>query len=119
MQGCRAFVQGSFLLMSLSFGVAHSESQYPIINSTHHLLPSPGGELAPAIQAFVDIHGKEVMVIVSHNGQGQFDRCCLMTLRRPKCRGGPARPRTSGYGTRQADGIYLSATGHLPWLRRD
>jgi hypothetical protein len=34
------------------------------------LLPSPGGELAPAIQAFLDIYGKEVMVIVSHNGQG-------------------------------------------------
>jgi hypothetical protein len=44
--------------------------QFPIINSTHHLLPSPHGELAPAIEAVLDIYGTEVTVVVSHNGQG-------------------------------------------------
>ncbi|CAG8493926.1 5649_t:CDS:2 [Diversispora eburnea] len=44
-------------------------SKFPIINSTHHLLPSPVGELACAIHATLDVYGKEVDVIVSHNGQ--------------------------------------------------
>ncbi|KAN0065714.1 Protein cwh43 [Thecaphora frezii] len=44
-------------------------SKFPIINSTHHLLPSPNGELAPAIHAVLDIYGVETHVIVSHNGQ--------------------------------------------------
>ncbi|KAF8659047.1 hypothetical protein AX16_001920 [Volvariella volvacea WC 439] len=44
-------------------------SKFPIINSTHHLLPSPRGELAPAIEAVLDIYGALVTVIVSHNGQ--------------------------------------------------
>ncbi|KAL5503883.1 CWH43 [Sanghuangporus vaninii] len=44
-------------------------SKFPIINSTHHLLPSPNGELAPAISAFLNMYGTEVLVVVSHNGQ--------------------------------------------------
>lgn len=44
-------------------------SKFPIINSTHHLLPSPHGELAPAIHAVLDIYGVPTHVIVSHNGQ--------------------------------------------------
>jgi len=44
-------------------------SKFPIIKSVHHLLPSPDGELAPAIEATVDIYGTEVVVIVAHNGQ--------------------------------------------------
>lgn len=44
-------------------------SKFPIINSTHHLLPSPVGELAPAIHATLDVFGTLVDVIVSHNGQ--------------------------------------------------
>ncbi|ODN89207.1 calcofluor white hypersensitive protein [Cryptococcus wingfieldii CBS 7118] len=44
-------------------------SKFPILNSTHHLLPSPDGELAPAIYATLDIHGEHVNVMVSHNGQ--------------------------------------------------
>lgn len=44
-------------------------SKFPIINSTHHLLPSPEGELAPAIEAVINIYGTEVVVIVAHNGQ--------------------------------------------------
>jgi hypothetical protein len=50
----------------------HTALQFPIINSTHHLLPSPNGELAPAIEAILDIYGTEVTVVVSHNGQGIF-----------------------------------------------
>jgi len=44
-------------------------SKFPIINSTHHLLPSPHGELAPAIEAVLDMYGTEVTVVVAHNGQ--------------------------------------------------
>ncbi|KOS14808.1 hypothetical protein Malapachy_1039 [Malassezia pachydermatis] len=44
-------------------------SKFPIINSTHHLLPSPHGELAPAIHAVLDVFGVPTHVIVSHNGQ--------------------------------------------------
>ncbi|KAJ6494715.1 Frag1/DRAM/Sfk1 family-domain-containing protein [Mycena vitilis] len=44
-------------------------SKFPIINSTHHLLPSPHGELAPAIEAVLDVFGTPVTVIVAHNGQ--------------------------------------------------
>ncbi|CAE6515195.1 unnamed protein product [Rhizoctonia solani] len=44
-------------------------SKFPILNSTHHLLPSPNGELAPAISAVIDAWGTNVHVVVSHNGQ--------------------------------------------------
>ncbi|TRM66791.1 Frag1/DRAM/Sfk1 family-domain-containing protein [Schizophyllum amplum] len=44
-------------------------SKFPIKHSTHHLLPSPRGELAPAITAILDVWGTDVMVVVSHNGQ--------------------------------------------------
>jgi endonuclease/exonuclease/phosphatase family metal-dependent hydrolase len=47
-------------------------SKYPIINSTHHLLPSPHGELAPAIEAVLDVYGTEITVVVAHNGQGMY-----------------------------------------------
>ena len=44
-------------------------SKFPILNSTHHLLPSPVGELAPAIHATLDVYGTEVDVFVFHSGQ--------------------------------------------------
>ncbi|KAJ1814137.1 Protein cwh43 [Coemansia sp. RSA 2598] len=44
-------------------------SKFPIVNSTHHLLPSPVGELACAIHATLDVYGRPVDVIISHNGQ--------------------------------------------------
>ncbi|GAA6017802.1 hypothetical protein JCM11491_004624 [Sporobolomyces phaffii] len=44
-------------------------SKFPILSSSHHLLPSPSGELAPAIFATLDVYGTEVDVVVSHNGQ--------------------------------------------------
>lgn len=44
-------------------------SKFPIIQSTHHLLPSPVGELAPAIHATLDMYGVLVDVVVFHSGQ--------------------------------------------------
>jgi endonuclease/exonuclease/phosphatase family metal-dependent hydrolase len=46
-------------------------SKFPILQSTHHLLPSPDGELACAISATLDVWGSPVDVIISHNGQEQ------------------------------------------------
>ncbi|EPS30046.1 hypothetical protein PDE_04996 [Penicillium oxalicum 114-2] len=44
-------------------------SKFPILNSTHHLLPSPVGELAPAIHATLDMYGEMIDVVVFHSGQ--------------------------------------------------
>ncbi|KAI3325566.1 Frag1/DRAM/Sfk1 family protein [Xylariaceae sp. AK1471] len=44
-------------------------SKFPIVKSTHHLLPSPVGELAPAIHATLDMYGELVDVFVFHSGQ--------------------------------------------------
>lgn len=44
-------------------------SKFPILNSTHHLLPSPVGELAPAIHATLNMYGEMVDVVVFHSGQ--------------------------------------------------
>lgn len=44
-------------------------SKFPIVNSTHHLLPSPFGELAPAIEATLDVYGTLVDVYLFHSGQ--------------------------------------------------
>ncbi|KAJ5539630.1 hypothetical protein N7513_007962 [Penicillium frequentans] len=44
-------------------------SKFPIVNSTHHLLPSPVGELAPAIHATLDMYGEMVDIVVFHSGQ--------------------------------------------------
>jgi endonuclease/exonuclease/phosphatase family metal-dependent hydrolase len=46
-------------------------SKFPIVNSTHHLLPSPVGELAPAIHATLDAYGEFVDVFVFHSGQDE------------------------------------------------
>jgi hypothetical protein len=46
-------------------------SKFPIINSTHHLLPSPHGELAPAIHATIEAHGELVDIFVFHSGQDE------------------------------------------------
>lgn len=44
-------------------------SKFPIIQSKHHLLPSPVGELAPVIHATLDVYGTLVDVFVFHSGQ--------------------------------------------------
>jgi endonuclease/exonuclease/phosphatase family metal-dependent hydrolase len=44
-------------------------SKFPIVNSTHHLTPSPVGELAPAIHATIDAYGELIDVFVFHSGQ--------------------------------------------------
>ncbi|KAL6721126.1 Protein cwh43 [Lecanora helva] len=44
-------------------------SKFPVLNSTHHLLPSPVGELAPAIHATIDAYGEYIDVVVFHSGQ--------------------------------------------------
>ncbi|GMG40272.1 unnamed protein product [Ambrosiozyma monospora] len=44
-------------------------SKFPIVNSTHHLMPSPVGELAPVIHATLDCYGSLVDVVVFHSGQ--------------------------------------------------
>lgn len=45
-------------------------SKFPIINSTHHLLPSPVGELAPAIHATIKTYDDILVdIFVFHSGQ--------------------------------------------------
>ncbi|AEY96947.1 FAEL043Wp [Eremothecium gossypii FDAG1] len=44
-------------------------SKFPIVESTHHLLPSPVGELAPVIHAVIEAYGELVDVYVFHSGQ--------------------------------------------------
>ena len=79
--GPNSHTWGAVLLSKVSFssgqGIVEYQAfqrlhtQFPIIRSIHHLLPSPDGELAPAIEATVNIYGTEVTVIVAHNGQGK------------------------------------------------
>lgn len=68
-------------------------SKFPILNSTHHLLPSPVGELAPAIHATLDMYGVMVDVVVFHSGQeeDEEDRR-LQSLELQKIMGSSDRP---------------------------
>ncbi len=44
-------------------------SKFPIVNSTHYLMPSPVGEIAPVIHATLDVYGEMVDIVVFHSGQ--------------------------------------------------
>lgn len=112
-------------------------SKFPIVNSTHHLLPSPKGELAPgrwhkapvtapllrcltAIHATLDIYGTLVDVIVSHNGQEEdpVESVCSLLGRRRKCSHLGSQPAASVSGARSDHARGISASLYLPWLRR-
>lgn len=68
-------------------------SKFPIVNSTHYLLPSPVGELAPAIHATLNMYDTLVDIVVFHSGQeeDEEDRR-LQSLKLQEIMGSSNRP---------------------------
>uniref|UniRef100_A0A915IWH8 PGAP2IP C-terminal nuclease-like domain-containing protein n=1 Tax=Romanomermis culicivorax TaxID=13658 RepID=A0A915IWH8_ROMCU len=48
-------------------------SKFPIVSSEHYLLPSPFGELAPALSATLKVGRRNLTVIVTHMGNDRDD----------------------------------------------
>ncbi|KAJ0424066.1 Frag1/DRAM/Sfk1 family-domain-containing protein [Aspergillus carlsbadensis] len=95
-------------------------SKFPIVNSTHHLLPSPVGELAPAIHATLDMYGEMVDVVVFHSGQEEDpeDRR-LQTEYLSKLMGSSPRPLIllSYLVTKPLEGNYNTYVSDLSGMR--
>lgn len=95
-------------------------SKFPIVNSTHHLLPSPVGELAPAIEATLDMYGTMVDVFVFHSGQEEDpeDRR-LQTEYLSKAMGATPRPAIllSYLIVRPGEGNYNTYVSELSGMR--
>ena len=90
------------------------------MNSTHHLLPSPVGELAPAIEATIDAYGTLVDVFVFHSGQEEDpeDRR-LQTEYLSKLMGASPRPSIllSYLVTKPLEGNYKTYVGSVSGMR--
>lgn len=91
-------------------------TKFPIISTKHHLLPSPGGELAPAIEAVLNIYGTEVTVVVSHNGQGVYlYRAEGKIVDWELYRGRSVRPRAAEHWVGEDYGRF-NTTCLVPWI---
>ncbi|KAI9822117.1 MAG: hypothetical protein M1832_003119 [Thelocarpon impressellum] len=95
-------------------------SKFPILNSTHHLLPSPVGELAPAIHATLDMYGELVDVIVFHSGQEEdVEDRHLQTQYLSKLMGSSPRPMIllSYLVTKPKEGNYNTHVSEISKMR--